>query len=72
MRLHPVDPGIEVMLAKIAYVASCAGGGKLDFPAFLINTVKQPAADKAEGEDFAAFLHARVKAKDGDRRTNSG
>lgn len=63
IRLQPLDPGMEAMLAQNAHVASCAAGGKLAFEDFLINTVKPPKADAPLGDEFADFLRARVKAK---------
>lgn len=63
LRIQPIDPGLEVMLAQVAHISAVAGGGKVKFSDFLINTVAPPKAETSEEGDFAEFLRARVKAK---------
>jgi hypothetical protein len=63
LRIHPLDPGMELMLAQIAHVCAAAAGGKAQLSDFLVNTVAPPKADKPEGGDFDDYLRARVKAK---------
>lgn len=63
LRIHPIDPGLETMLAQIAHVTARCSGEKVEAADFLVNTVKDPDADVALGDDFASFLRARAKGK---------
>lgn len=62
LRIHPIDPGMERMLAKIAHTVAACAGNELDEAYFGINTVKEPAKEAPDGAAFADLLRARVKA----------
>lgn len=63
LRIHPIDPGLELMLAQLAHVTARCAGEKPEATDFFINTVNEPEAEPAEGDEFAAFLRARANRK---------